>query len=82
MGCVAGALEEQDYRNKLAAACFVEIEIEPTRIYQVEDASKFLAAQGIDVDAIAPLVDGKFMSAYIWAKKPLVSCCTPACCWK
>jgi SAM-dependent methyltransferase len=82
VGCVAGALEEHEYKNKLAAACFVEVEIEPTRIYQIEDACKFMATQGIDVDAAAPLVEGKFMSAFIRAKKPLVSCCTPACCWQ
>jgi SAM-dependent methyltransferase len=82
VGCVAGALEEREYRSKLTAACFVEIEIEPTRVYQVEDARKFLVAQGIDVDTLAPSVDGKFASAFIRAKKPLVSCCTPACCWQ
>jgi len=82
VGCIAGALKEQEYKRKLAAACFVEIDIEPTRIYQVGDAREFLAAQGIDAGAIAPLVDGKFMSAFIRAKKPLVSCCTPTCCWQ
>jgi len=70
VGCVAGALEETEYRNKLASAGFAQIEVEPTRIYQVEDAQEFLAAQDIDVDAIAPQVDGKFMSAFIRAVKP------------
>ena len=69
-GCVAGALEESEYRAKLAAAGFRGISIEPTRIYQIEDIRQFLAGQGVDVDAIAPLVDGKFMSAFIRASKP------------
>ena len=71
VGCVAGALEESAYRSKLAAAGFQEIEIEPTRIYRVEDARQFLTSEGIDVDAIAPLVDSKFMSAFVRARKPL-----------
>src|SRR2546429_1946170 len=70
VGCVAGALEENDYRSKLAAAGFEHIELEPTRIYRVADAREFLAAEGIDVDAIAPQVDGKFLSAFIRAEKP------------
>lgn len=70
VGCVAGALDESVYRQKLAAAGFEGIEIEPTRIYRVEDARQFLAEKGIDVDGIAPLVDGKFMSAFIRARKP------------
>ena len=70
VGCIAGALEESEYRSKLAAAGFEAIDIEPTRIYRVEDARQFLAGQGINVDAIAPLVDGKFMSAFVRAKKP------------
>ena len=82
VGCVAGALEENDYRNKLAAAGFERIELEPTRIYRVEDAREFLAGEGIDVDAIATEVDGKFMSAFVRAEKPVSagSCCGPACC--
>ena len=87
VGCVAGALDEEEYRSKLAAAGFREIEVEPTRVYSVEDARQFLTAQGIDVDAIAPAVDGKFASAFIRAKKPAVtktteanSCCAPTCC--
>jgi arsenite methyltransferase len=70
VGCVAGALEENEYRAKLAAAGFENIEIEPTRVYRLEDAREFLATQNIDVDAIAPQVDGKFMSAFVWAVKP------------
>lgn len=70
VGCLAGALEENDYRKKLAAAGFVHVDLEPTRIYRVEDAREFLAGAGVDVDAIAPLVDGKFMSAFVRAVKP------------
>jgi len=73
VGCIAGALEENDYRGKLAAAGFADAEIEPTRIYRVEDAREFLAGQGFDVDALAPQVDGKFLSAFIRAVKPIVS---------
>lgn len=70
VGCVAGALEENEYRNKLASAGFENIEIEPTRVYRVDDAREFLAGQNIDVDAIAPQVDGKIMSAFVRAIKP------------
>ncbi|HEV2388627.1 MAG TPA: arsenite methyltransferase [Candidatus Acidoferrales bacterium] len=70
VGCVAGALEQADYRAKLEAAGFDAVEVEPTRIYHVEDARQFLAAKGIDAAAIAPLVDGKVMSAFIRARKP------------
>jgi len=87
VGCVAGALEESEYRTKLAAAGFDEIEIEPTRVYSVADARQFLTAQGIDVDAIAPHVEGKFASAFIRARKPAAAksgaaqaCCGPSCC--
>jgi arsenite methyltransferase len=83
VGCIAGALEENDYRNRLAAAGFEQIEVEPTRIYRAEDAREFLAGEGIDVDAIAPQVDGKFMSAFIRGVKPAVAkeaCCGPTCC--
>lgn len=71
VGCVAGALTEDEYRSKLAAAGFEQIEIEATRIYRAEDARDLLSAEGIDVDAIAPEVDGRFMSAFIRAVKPL-----------
>ena len=70
IGCVAGALEEQEYRDKLAKAGFEGIEVEPTRVYRVEDARDFLAGSGIDAEAIAPQVDGKFMSAFVRARKP------------
>src|SRR5215467_13637688 len=70
VGCIAGALRDEDYVKKLTAAGFEAVSIEPTRIYQIEDARAFLTGQGMDVDAIAPLVDGKFMSAFVRASKP------------
>ncbi len=70
IGCIAGALRDTDYTAKLAGAGFEGIDLEPTRIYAVDDARQFLAGQGIDVDAIASQVDGKFMSAFIRARKP------------
>ena len=70
VGCVAGALEDVEYRDKLAAAGFEQIDIEPTRIYRAEDARDLLSAEGIDVDTVAPQVDGKFMSAFVRAVKP------------
>jgi arsenite methyltransferase len=70
VGCIAGALQDTEYISKLGAAGFEAIEIEPTRVYKVEDARAFLQDQGVDVDAIAPQVDGKFMSAFIRARKP------------
>jgi len=84
VGCMAGALEENEYRSKLAAAGFEQIEIEPTRVYRAEDAREVLSAEGIDVDAIASQVDGKFLSAFIRAVKPASTagqaCCSPTCC--
>jgi ubiquinone/menaquinone biosynthesis C-methylase UbiE len=80
VGCIAGALEERDYRAKLAAAGFTEISVEPTRMYNVEDARQFLTEAGIDVDAMAAQVNGKFMSAFVRATKPAASCCAPGCC--
>jgi len=79
VGCVAGAMEENEYRSKLKSAGFEQIELEPTRVYQVEDAREFLTGQNIDVDAIAPQVDGRFLSAFVRAVKPK-SCCAPTCC--
>jgi SAM-dependent methyltransferase len=70
VGCIAGALEEYQYVSTLAQAGFDLIDIEPTRIYDIEDARQFLTGEGIDVDAIAPQVEGKFMSAFIRAVKP------------
>src|SRR5579872_2054941 len=94
VGCIAGALDESDYRSKLNSSGFEQIEMEPTRVYRVADAREFLASAGVDVDTIAPLVDEKFMSAFIRAVKPrsvkpgsmeLVNapdqvCCGPTCC--
>ena len=70
VGCVAGALDEQVYRDKLAAAGFTAINVEPTRVYRVEDAKEFIEASGLDAAALAPRVDGKFMSAFVRARKP------------
>jgi arsenite methyltransferase len=80
VGCAAGALEENEYRNKLASAGFEQIDLEPTRVYRIEDAREFLSGQNIDVDAMAAQVDGKFMSAFVRAVKPQQSCCGPTCC--
>jgi arsenite methyltransferase len=87
IGCVAGALDEEEYLSKLAAAGFADISVEPTRIYRAADARALLDNAGIDVEAIAPLVDGKFLSAFIRARKPAAgeravapSCCAPTCC--
>jgi arsenite methyltransferase len=79
VGCIAGALEEMDYMKRLAKAGFDAIDMEPTRIYNIEDARHFLAGEGLDVDAIAPLVQDKFMSAFVRATKP-AGCCAPGCC--
>jgi len=70
IGCVAGALEDSEYREKLAKAGFEEIDLEPTRVYRVDDAREFLAGAGIDADVIGPQVDAKFMSAFVRARKP------------
>ena len=70
IGCVAGALEEDEYRGKLGKAGFEAVGLEPTRIYRIEDARELLDREGIDAAAIAPMVDGKFMSAFVRARKP------------
>jgi arsenite methyltransferase len=83
VGCIAGALDENDYRAKLAAAGFEAIGIEPTRVYRIEDAREFLRGKGVDVDAIAASVDGKFMSAFVRAAKPQTAAgagCATECC--
>jgi arsenite methyltransferase len=84
VGCIAGALEEGEYRAKLSNVGFEQVDIEPTRVYRVEDAREFLSGQGLDVDALAPQVDGKFLSAFIRGTKPIDSkdktCCSPTCC--
>ncbi|HEY0757931.1 MAG TPA: arsenite methyltransferase [Acidisarcina sp.] len=80
VGCIAGALEEQDYRSLLSEAGFIDVGIEPTRIHDVRDARHFLSEAGIDVDTIAGEVEGKFLSAFIRAAKPAAPCCEPGCC--
>ena len=89
IGCVAGALEEMDYRDLLADAGFRRIDVEPTRVYKAEDAAAFLTGSGLDPDTFAAQIDGKFMSAFIRAKKPSAvpvteqpagSCCGSDCC--
>lgn len=87
IGCIAGAMDESEYRAKLIAAGFEAIEIERTRIYKIEDARQFLAGKGLDVEAIAPQVEDKFASAFIRARKPILrkgivesACCGPDCC--
>jgi arsenite methyltransferase len=94
VGCIAGALEEEDYRARLLAAGFVDVSFEPTRTYDIEDARVFLTEAGIAVDDIASEVDGKFLSAFIRATKPsagpasrptaalkpTAACCEPGCC--
>ena len=79
VGCIAGALQESEYRDKLAKAGFADIEIEMTRVYDVNDARTFLTAEGIDVDAMAPLVKDKFAGAFIRASKPAALCCGGDC---
>ncbi len=79
VGCIAGALAEEEFRAKLVAAGFAAVEIEPTRVYDIEDARAFLTGEGIDVDVIPPQVEGRFLSAFIRATKPN-GCCAPGCC--
>ncbi len=83
VGCIAGALEEDEYRGKLAAAGFEQIDIEPTRIYRAEDALEFLSGQQIPVKLDPAAIDGKFFSGFIRAVKPSrakEACCGPTCC--
>jgi SAM-dependent methyltransferase len=80
VGCIAGALDQDDYQSKLIAAGFTNVSFEPTRVYNIEDARQFLATSGVDVDAIADQVEGKFLSAFIRAAKPESACCQPGCC--
>jgi arsenite methyltransferase len=79
VGCVAGALDENEYRSKLAAAGFAQVEVEPTRIYRAEDALNFIP-EDMKIEELASKVDGKFMSAFVRAVKPQGGCCTPTCC--
>jgi SAM-dependent methyltransferase len=92
IGCVAGALEEMEYRDLLADAGFRRVEVEPTRIYEAADAQAFLAGSGLDAETFASRIDGKFMSAFVRAIKPTGvsgrsttlptagACCGPDCC--
>jgi SAM-dependent methyltransferase len=81
VGCIAGALQDTEFADKLRAAGFADVEIEPWREYNVEDARSFLAEGGLDVDALAPHVQGKFLSAFVRGRKPEAKgCCGPECC--
>jgi len=81
VGCIAGAMREEEYREKLQTVGFELIDIDPTRVYMVEDARPSLLAAGLDPEVVGPQVEGKFMSAFIRARKPQPSsCCGPTCC--
>jgi arsenite methyltransferase len=90
VGCIAGALQEHEYREKLARAGFQSIDVEPTRVYKVEDAREFLEGAGLDPETVGPQIDGKFISAFVRATKPVSKsaavvssaepCCGPTCC--
>jgi arsenite methyltransferase len=87
MGCVAGALEEMEYRDLLADAGFRGVTVEPTRVYTAADATAFLTGSGLDPETFAREIDGKFISAFVRARKPgrvatvqAASCCGPECC--
>jgi ubiquinone/menaquinone biosynthesis C-methylase UbiE len=82
VGCIAGALEEREYQQKLARSGFEAIEVEPTRVYKAEEAREFLTSAGLDADVVGPQIDGKFISAFVRAVKPAkkAACCGPTCC--
>jgi SAM-dependent methyltransferase len=83
VGCVAGALEESEFKRLLAEVGFTDADIEPTRIYRLEDARAFLEGAGLDPDAVGAEVDGRFMGAFVRARKPEAApsaCCAPGCC--
>lgn len=80
IGCVAGALEEQEFLSLLRETGFVKPSIEPTRVYKAEDAAAFLTGSGLDALEFASQIDGKFMGAFVRATKPLAQCCGPDCC--
>jgi ubiquinone/menaquinone biosynthesis C-methylase UbiE len=82
VGCIAGALEEKDYTARLAQAGFADISVEPTRVYDVEDARQFLEEAGVNVDSIAEQAAGSLMSAFVRATKPTAACCGSSCCGK
>ncbi len=80
VGCVAGALEEREFEGLLRDSGFEDPTLEPTRTYRAEDARSFLEEAGLDLDAFAEAVDGRFMSAFVRARKPEAACCGPSCC--
>jgi arsenite methyltransferase len=80
VGCIAGALSDYEYADKLAKAGFENLDIEPTRVYSVEDACAFLSHRGRDVGVLAREVGDKFISAFVRANKPATVCCAPGCC--
>lgn len=82
VGCIAGALEENEYREKLARAGFASVDVEPTRVYRVGEASEFLQAAGLDPETVGPQIAGKFIAAFLRAVKPPAksACCSPTCC--
>src|SRR6202040_1314790 len=82
VGCIAGALEEKEYQEKLARAGFESIEVEETRVYKAEEAREFLSAAGLDPEVVGPQIDGKFISAFVRGVKPAgkAACCGPTCC--
>jgi arsenite methyltransferase len=79
VGCIAGALSETEYRDKLKAAGFENVDVEVTRVYDVEEARAFLAGKGLQVDALVAQTQGSVVSAFVRASKPK-SCCGPSCC--
>jgi ubiquinone/menaquinone biosynthesis C-methylase UbiE len=79
VGCIAGALSESEYRDKLTAAGFRDVEVEVTRVYSLAEAREILVAEGLDADAVAAEVNGRIVSAFVRAMKP-AACCTPTCC--
>jgi arsenite methyltransferase len=76
VGCVAGALSDDEYEAKLAGTGFENIAVEPTRVYSIEDARGFLSGRRLDVDALVTEVEGKFISAFVRASKPTTGCCS------
>jgi SAM-dependent methyltransferase len=81
VGCIAGALEDREYESKLRAAGFEQVEVEPWRIYRLDDARSFLTDSGVDVERLAVEVDGRFASAFVRARKPEAkACCSSTCC--
>src|SRR6202158_877609 len=80
IGCVAGALEEREFLDLLREVGFKKASIEPTRVYKVEDAATFLGGSGLDPIEFASQIDGRFMSAFVRATKPVAECCDPDSC--